>query len=389
MEEERILLGSWLLGDNLDDMNQFETTDFINYGQIYRLLKEGNSALEIARKANIPIVELAKMQSEYRPFFYRQIFEAWQKQKVLLQISKLGDEKDVEAIKDRIDYLLSSDQTVKENSGWVDIFTDEIEARATAKTVNYGLPTLDKLTGGVKRKELTALAARPAVGKSAIALNIGLKVADQGQKVLYFPLEMSTMQTLERIVLQNGLLNTQKLRSGKMEIPEREFARDLLWELEKRGTFKIYESVNRLEQIEGLVRKEKPFLIIIDQLTQMRASKGFTSVRERFSYMTNNLKELAMKENIAILLLCQINRNAQDSQPSMADLKESGSIEEDSDNIILLHRLNPQDADNPDDWIVDLPVMVSLEKQRSGETGRFVAAYRGERFKFYERARDI
>ena len=271
----------------------------------------------------------------------------------------------------------------------MDIFTDEIEARATAKTVNYGLPTLDKLTGGVKRKELTALAARPAVGKSAIALNIGLKVADQGQKVLYFPLEMSTMQTLERIVLQSGLLNTQKLRSGKMEIPEREFARDLLWELEKRGTFKIYESVNRLEQIEGLVRKEKPFLIIIDQLTQMRASKGFASVRERFSYMTNNLKELAMKENIAILLLCQINRNAQGSQPSMADLKESGSIEEDSDNIILLHRLNPQDADNPDDWIVDLPVMVSLEKQRSGETGRFVAAYRGERFKFYERARDI
>lgn len=387
MEEERILLGSWLLGENLDDMNQFEPTDFINYPEIIRLLKAGNNSLQIARTTGMPIVELAKMQSEYSPSFYRQIFEAWQKQKILMQITRLGDEKDVENIKDKIEYLLSSDQTVKPNSGWVDLFTNELEERSKALTINYGLPTLDRMTGGIRRKELTALAARPAVGKSAMGLNIALKVAEQKQKVLYFPLEMSTMQTLERIVLQKGYLDTRQLRSGKVDNPvHREFARDVLWDLERQGNFKIYESVNKLEQIHGLIKREQPFLVVIDQLTQMKAAKSFQSVRERFSFMTNNLKEIAMKENVAILLLCQVNRNAQGTQPTMADLKESGSIEEDSDNIIMLHRLNPKDSDTPELWVDEQPMAVLLEKQRGGETGWFVAAYKGERFKFYERA---
>lgn len=387
MEEERILLGSWLLGENLDDMNQFEPTDFITYPELFRLLKAGNNSLQIARTTGLPIVELAKMQSEYTQTFYRQIFEAWQKQKILLQISRLGDEADVAGIKDKIEYLLTSDQTVRPNTGWVDLFTSELEERSKALTVNYGLPTLDRMTGGLRRKELTALAARPAVGKSAMGLNIALKVAEQKQKVIYFPLEMSTMQTLERIVLQKGCLDTRQLRSGKVEnVAHREIARDMLWRLEKEGNFKIYESVNKLEQIHGLIKKEQPFLVVIDQLTQMKASKSFQSVRERFSYMTNNLKEIAMKENVAILLLCQVNRNAQGTQPTMADLKESGSIEEDSDNIIMLHKLNPQDSDTPELWREEQPVAVLLEKQRAGETGWFVAAYKGERFKFYERA---
>ncbi len=385
MNEERILLGGWLLGYNLDDMNQFESTDFIHYGQIFRLLKEGNNALDITRKMNISIVELAKMQQEYSGLFYSQIFEQWQKDKILRQIAQVDKSADVEAIKDRIDYLLESRETVKDNTGWANLFTQEMTRRASEKTIRYGLPTLDRMTGGLRRKELTTVAARPSVGKSAFGLQIAMKVWSAGQKVLYFPLEMSTVQTLSRIVISNELADTWKIKSGKLSDNEMMFAQDMVAEIEKSRRFKIYEGQGNIETILTAIKREKPFLVVVDQLTQMTAPKRFQSVRERFSYMTNTLKKIAMEQDVAVMMLCQINRNAQNTTPTMADLKESGSIEEDSDNIIMLHRLDPSKADDPSAWINEQPMRIMLEKQRDGETGEFIAAFNSRRFTFYER----
>ena len=184
----------------------------------------------------------------------------------------------------------------------------------------------------------------------------------------------------------NGIASGSELKSGKLKLESMEFSRDMLHDLEQSGNLKIYEGVNRLERIQTVIEQEKPFMVIIDQLTQLKAANRFQSVRERFSYMTSNLKEIAMQKDISVLLLCQINRNAQNSAPTMADLKESGSIEEDSDNIILLHRLDPEKAKNPADWTVDKQILVNLAKQRDGETGEFVAAFNQRRLNFYEKA---
>lgn len=385
MEEERILLGGWLLGYHLEDMAYMEPEDF-QQPIIFRALRDGKNALAISREMHIPIGELAKMQSEFSEVLYRQIFERWQKDKILRKIAHIGGDNDLAEIKGRIDYTLSAREYIKPATKWAEKFTNEMERRKSEKTVRYGLPTLDRLTGGLHRKELTSLAARPSVGKSALALQIALRVASDGNKVLFFPLEMSEEQTFSRIITMNGIASGSELKSGKLNLENMEFSRDMLHDLEQSGNLKIYEGVNRLERIQTVIEQEKPFMVIIDQLTQMKAAKSFQSVRERFSHMTSTLKETAMQKNISVLLLCQINRNAQKSIPTMADLKESGSIEEDSDNIILLHRLEPEDAEDQSKWTVDKPILVNLAKQRDGETGEFVAAFNQRRLNFYEKA---
>ena len=157
-------------------------------------------------------------------------------------------------------------------------------------------------------------------------------------------------------------------------------AADKLNALEKSGNFEIFEGENDLSSIHSLIKRHKPFAVVIDQLTQLRDGK-FDSKREQFSHMTNELKRISMAEDCAVLLTCQVNRSAQETEPTMANLKESGSIEEDSDNIILLHRCKCDDEEWDD---LKRPMLIKIEKQRSGATGVIQAVMFTRKFKFYE-----
>ena len=382
-----MLFGSWLQGQNLDDMQQFEETDF-HMNDLFRLLRSGKTFLQISRETSYKMTDLAKMMQEYSFLFYRQIVEAWQKEKILRQIANIGSEKDVEKIQERIDFLLTTRSTVKADSDLSERFMKEMEEREKAKPVKYGLPTLDEMTGGLKRKELTAVAARPSVGKSAFALQIASHVQESGQKVLFFPLEMSALQTIERLCVMKQVADPKSIKTGRFQNNSIVLAQDYIYELEKSGLFKIFEGIGDIEKIRAAIRQENPFLVVIDQLTQMKANKPFKSKREQFSYMTNELKAMAMHENVAIMLLCQVNRDAQNSEPTMANLKESGSIEEDSDNVIMLHRVQRDQLRIPDMWAEwETPVNINLAKQRSGETGSFLSGFNASRFRFYEKAK--
>ena len=314
--------------------------------------------------------------------------EAWHKEKILRQIASIGSEKDVEKIQERIDFLLTTRSTVKADSDLSERFMKEMEEREKAKPVKYGLPTLDEMTGGLKRKELTAVAARPSVGKSAFALQIASHVQESGQKVLFFPLEMSALQTIERLCVMKQVADPKSIKTGRFQNNSIVLAQDYIYELEKSGLFKIFEGIGDIEKIRAAIRQENPFLVVVDQLTQMKANKPFKSKREQFSYMTNELKAMAMHEDVAIMLLCQLNRGAEADEPTMANLKESGSIEEDSDNVIMLHRVQRDQLRIPDMWAEwETPVNINLAKQRSGETGSFLSGFNASRFRFYEKAK--
>ena len=385
-EEEGILLGAWLQGLHTEDMKYFDDSDFALV-DVFRLLKAGKSALEISKESCVGITELMKMIQGYSDLFYQQIKESWQRAKIMRQLASLrGEETDVKRLQERIDFILSTRTTVQADSGLADKFIQAMDERAKAKPVNYGLPTLDTMTNGLKRKELTAIAARPSVGKSAFALQVAAHVRECGQKVLFFPLEMSSLQLMERLCVAKHKAEYENIKTGKFPNNSQVIAQDYIHDLEKEGLFKMYEGISDIEKIRAAIRQEKPFLVVIDQLTQMKARKNFNGKREQFSYMTSELKAMAMKENVAIILLCQINRDAQNNEPTMANLKESGSIEEDSDNVILLHRIPLDKLKHPERVKpYETIININLAKQRSGATGEFLAGFNAPRFRFYEK----
>lgn len=390
--EERILIGSWLLGLNTEDMAQFEASDFHQCRQIFIGLQSGLNALEISRQSQIPIAELAKMQSEYTYTFYLQIVEQWTREKILCKITQLSpvdsNTADVESIRDKIDWLLSNRRIVKASENLAEMFSKEIIDRADSTPVYYGIPSLDAMTGGLKKKELTVIAARPSVGKSALSLQIADHIQAKGNKVLYFPLEMSTVQTLERLCIRNNLADYKSLLKGNLGVERYGEIQDYIDSIEKRGLLKIYEGQSNIDVIHAAIKQEAPRVVVIDQLTQLKANRVFGSTREKFAHMTNTLKAIAMQESVSIILLCQVNRDAQNNEPTMANLKESGSIEEDADNVILMHRINKEDLMHPAQWQPwETPININLAKHRAGKTGEFLVAFMPEKLKFYEHAR--
>ncbi len=386
MDAESILLGAWLRGEHLEDMKHLDTSGFVEQVVVDRLL-QGKNGLEIGIEVS-RVKEFAELMAVRADALYTQAYQSVLKQQIHHSIANMDD---LDEIRDAIDRFngVSQEAAVEVDDPAVKL-AEEFSIRAQRKTIKWDkLPTLNNMTDGIKRKELTAIAARPSVGKSAFGLQIAMGVQEAGEKVLYFPLEMSTTQTYTRVLINKGYITSKEATTGRPERPERlSIGFDYVDKVYRSRNFQVYEGECVLERIEAVIKKEKPFMVVIDQLSQMRANRRFNSVREQFSHMTSQLKAIAMRENVAILLLCQINRSADNIPPTMANLKESGSIEEDSDNIILLHRFTPEQLDNPEliDWQTERPMLLNLAKQRDGEVGEFTMIFNPSRFTFYERA---
>lgn len=381
---ERILIGTWLRGENLEDLKQVRPDDFIEK-ELIEDLKKGKTMFEIGMNQE-RMAELAEISTFRSETLYKQAFGYVMSRQIKHDIANMSSLKEVKA---KLDYLDSvTYDTIEEVKDPAVALMNEFTERANRQIIKWEkLPTLNNMTIGMKRKELTTIAARPSVGKSAFALQMAYGAWKQGAKVLYFPLEMSANQTNARLLVMNRFVTAKEAQTGKFQDQKKlQLGIDHINEMYKSKRFKVYEGEGQIEHIEALAKKEEPFLIVIDQLTQMRANAPFKDIRMKFSYMTSNLKRIAMQWNVAIILLCQINRSADNIEPTMANLKESGSIEEDSDNVILLHKLEPEELQNPEaiNWKTTRPMSINLAKQRDGEVGKFRINFEPSSYMFYE-----
>lgn len=236
------------------------------------------------------------------------------------------------------------------------------------KKENYELYTgffdLDGITDGLHNGELTIIGARPGVGKTTFALQIAERIASYKQKhIAFVSLEMSAEQIIQKILSRRTRINSRKIRNG--DLTEEEINKISL----ECGNIsdlniKILTKTNTIQQIEIETRKLKNKreldLLVIDYLQLVRNAGNFNNREQEVADISRTLKLLSLELEIPIIALCQLNRNASRNEPTLADIRESGSIEQDADNVIFLYQ---EDVESN-------IVTVDLQKQRAGNTGK-------------------
>ena len=380
-DTEKTIIASWLMGDHLEDTELFHPIDFTAYRDLANAIMKGTTDVaELHDITRTPYSVLADITASYAPSYYEVAVGSMGKRMAERWITEHKGASPEEISEAMEMFKRKQPSRIEPRADPLKELLEEFAYRRNTPFVSTGLSDLDRMLKGIRRKELTAVGARPSVGKSAFCQQIAMEVAKQGEKVLYFPLEMSTVAMTERMFARfSDVPQYEIVRGLSDEVrqdPRTQVAFDSINSLLKSGNLLFFERCNDLEDIREMVAKHKPFLIIIDQLEQLKdGNYRWQDKRSRFSHMTHELQGLAMDMDVAVWLACQINRSADNSMPTMANLKESGTIEEDSDNVILLHREN---EDKPAIQSISL----TLAKQRQGECGTIPLAFNAPRYLF-------
>ena len=255
--------------------------------------------------------------------------------------------------------------------------------KGIATGISSGYSDFDQMTSGFHESDLVILAARPAMGKTAFALNLALNAAMKKQKaVLLFSLEMSSSQLLQRLLAIEGKIPLQKIRNGFLE-PDDWGKLGIASSRLSNSQINIADlpNVNVLE-IRAIARRLKAAgkldMIVIDylQLITGNRTKGDNRQQE-ISEISRALKGIARELNVPVIALSQLSRAPEmraDRRPMLSDLRESGAIEQDADMVIFLYRDDYYNEESEEKGITE----VIIGKQRNGPVGTVKLRYFSE-----------
>ncbi|MFC4651529.1 replicative DNA helicase [Lactococcus nasutitermitis] len=272
----------------------------------------------------------------------------------------------------------------------INLSLDDIEKHAQDKSVVTGLATgyveLDRMTTGLHDEELIIIAARPAVGKTAFALNIAQNIGTKQDKaVAIFSLEMGAESLVNRMIAKEGRIESQHLRTGQLTDDE--------WNALFIATGALSQSEIYIDDTPGIkiteirARARKLAqesgnlgLILIDYL-QLISGTGRENRQQEVSEISRQLKILAKELHVPVIALSQLSRGVeqrQDKRPVLSDIRESGSIEQDADIVAFLYRDDYYEREGEEDdgeSMQDNSVEVIIEKNRSGSRGTVKLAF--------------
>lgn len=236
--------------------------------------------------------------------------------------------------------------------------------------VATGFEGIDKLTGGFQKANLIVLAARPGVGKTSLALNIAQHVAVEGkQSVAVFSLEMSAEELGERLMCSSARVSSHKVRTGSLTPDDHAKLVQAAGVLEKADIFiDDTAGLNMFElrtKARRLQTKHPLSLVIVDYLQLMSGDGRSDNRQQEVSNISRSMKQLARELSVPVIAVSQLNRSPEaraDKEPQLADLRESGAIEQDADMVMFIY-------EDPSDPASKGVVKVKIAKHRNGPTG--------------------
>lgn len=308
-------------------------------------------------------------------------------EKSIFEIAEKGQKTTLESLANSLTDVMENFEEIHKDGGKV-------------RGIPTGFYQLDRITNGLQKSDLILLAARPAVGKTSLAMNIVSNAAlEAGARCAVFSLEMSKQQLAQRMLCSVANVDMTKALHG--ELTEADWTK--LWKAHKKlSNCKIYaddNSLNTPNQILSKCRKlkrEKGLdLIMIDYLQLMTADSKSDNRQTEVSEISRKMKILAKEINVPVILLSQLSRAVEQRQgkmPMLSDLRESGAIEQDADIVMFIHRPDqpaPQgESSEQQEKPKDYTVQLIIAKHRNGELANIPLAWVGSRVSFVNLAGD-
>ena len=248
------------------------------------------------------------------------------------------------------------------------------EHKDALRGISTGFKDLDNILSGFQKSDLIILAARPSMGKTTLALDIArMSAILHNKSVGIFSLEMSSQQLVDRMLSAESKVNAWNLRTGRLSA-DKEFSQ-LRDSLDKLSKARIYiddipgNSIVRMKAVSRRLKAEKGLdLIIVDYLQLMTTSKNYDSMVNQVTEISRSLKSLAKELDVPVLALSQLSRavESRGGKPRLSDLRDSGSIEQDADVVMFIHREDKGKEESEKTNIAE----ILIEKHRNGPTGK-------------------
>lgn len=262
--------------------------------------------------------------------------------------------------------------------------------------VSTGFPDLDNYLGGLQKSDLIILAARPSLGKTSFALNIARNVASNGKCVGIFSLEMSREQLVDRLISSEAGVDLWRIRTGRMrqDGSENDFTRirDAMEALSKFDIFMDDSPSPTVLELRAKARRLQAHsdlgLVVIDYLQLIKGHAETESRVQEVSEISRSLKALAKELNIPVLAVSQLSRGVEMRHPAvprLSDLRDSGTIEQDSDVVMFIYREDRDKKNTERQNIAD----ILIEKHRNGPTGKVELYFHDETASFRSLAKHL
>ena len=263
------------------------------------------------------------------------------------------------------------------------------ETREDYIGIPSGIGELDKMITGLNKSDLIILGARPGMGKTSFALNIARNVASSGRTVCFFSLEMTRDQLAQRVLSSEAGIKSEKMRTGELEGDEWTRLAQAGDQLSKTELYFDETSDITVQQMKAKLRRmRKVDLVIIDYLGLMHSAKPTDNRVQEVSEITRSLKIMAKELKVPVIACAQLSRateaKGKSHKPALADLRDSGSIEQDADIVLFLYRDTYYDSEKNDDQDMGDPSKAEciVAKNRHGETGTIALHWDGQFTRF-------